>query len=124
MESAGGRSAPASRGPDASFAHANAPVKRSSPVRLRKVPRRTEYISGIEPPRRGSRGTASGRRLPFPKPVSLSNRGVVAVFARSASLILLASALSAACGARSGIECFGETCRSLDDDDQQGFDPD
>lgn len=57
--------------------------------------------------------------------MSISKSGVVAVrFARSASFILVASAFAAACGARSGIDCLGETCRSLDDDDARGFDPD
>lgn len=45
---------------------------------------------------------------------------------RSASFILVAGALSVACGARSGLECFGESCSRLDDGEggQQGFDPD
>lgn len=43
---------------------------------------------------------------------------------RSASFILLA-ALSLACGARSGLDCLGESCSRLgeDDDEQQGLDP-
>jgi hypothetical protein len=45
---------------------------------------------------------------------------------RSASFILVAGALSVACGARSGLECFGESCSRLDDGEggQQGFEPD
>lgn len=45
---------------------------------------------------------------------------------RSASFILVAGALSVACGARSGLDCFGESCSRLDDGEggQQAFDPD
>jgi hypothetical protein len=45
---------------------------------------------------------------------------------RSASFLLVAGALSLACGARSGLECFGESCGRPGDGEggQQAFDPD
>jgi hypothetical protein len=63
-------------------------------------------------------------RYRWPKPVSFLQRGVASVsFRRSASFVLVAGTLSAGCGARSGLECFGETCSSLNDN-PAGFDPD
>jgi hypothetical protein len=67
-----------------------------------------------------------GHATVLAKPVRFSKEGSIIVSSRRfASFIFVAGALSLACGARSGLECFGESCsRPGDDEDgQQGLEP-
>jgi hypothetical protein len=64
-------------------------------------------------------------RYRFGQTVHFSKEGSAIVSSRHSASFILLAALSLACGARSGIECFGESCsRSADDDEQQGLAPD
>lgn len=65
-------------------------------------------------------------RYRFGQTVRFSKEGSAIVSSRHSASFILLAALSLACGARSGIECFGESCSRPgdEDDEQQGLDPD